>query len=272
MIHDINPIFISFYFEEFSIFGIKVGIEKSFHIYWYGIMYLTAFILAWFLGNYYITRKNNINISRDNFSDLLFYSFLGVLIGGRLGYSIFYNFFDTLENPISIFFIWNGGMSFHGGFVGVLLGILYFCQKNNISFFIISDFLAKLTPIGLFTGRIGNFINGELWGKPTDLFLGVIFPKIDNIPRHPTQLYEAFLEGILLFFILNFLLSKKIKVSYISGYFLIYYSLFRFIVEFLRVPDLHIGYILFDWVKLGQILCIPMFIFGLYILKIRKSD
>jgi len=256
MIHDINPIFVSL---------------GGFHIYWYGIMYVIAFLLAWYVGNLYI-KNNIIEISRDNFSDLMFYSFLGVLFGGRIGYSIFYNFSYTIENPITIFYLWNGGMSFHGGFIGVIISIIYFCKKNKIPFFEISDFIVRLVPIGLFTGRIGNFINGELWGKPTDLIWGVIFPKIDNLSRHPTQIYEAILEGIVLFMILNFMLSRNIKTSIATSYFLIFYSLFRFIIEFFRIPDAHIGYVMFSWVTMGQILCIPMFLLGLYILKIRKGN
>ena len=255
MIHDINPIFISL---------------GSFHIYWYGIMYLLAFSLAWCVGTFYI-KKNIVKISKDNFSDLMFYSFLGVLAGGRIGYSIFYNFYYTLDNPMSIFYLWNGGMSFHGGFIGVMVGIIYFCKKNQIPFFEISDFIVKLVPIGLFTGRIGNFINGELWGKSTDLVWGVIFPKIDNLTRHPTQIYEAFLEGIVLFVILYFSIPKNTRTSRVTAYFLIFYSLFRFIVEFFREPDAHIGYLIFSWVTMGQILCAPMFLLGIYILKYGRG-
>lgn len=256
MIHDINPIFISL---------------GDFHIYWYGIMYLIAFLSAWYVGNLYI-KKNIVGINRDDFSDLMFYCFLGILIGGRVGYTIFYNFSYTLENPITIFYLWNGGMSFHGGFIGVILAIVYFCKKNKISFFEISDFIVRLVPIGLFTGRVGNFINGELWGKPTDIIWGVIFPKIDNLPRHPTQIYEAILEGIVLFIILNFVFTEKLKASVMTSYFLILYSLFRFTVEFFRVPDAHIGYLALNWVTMGQILCIPMFLLGLYFLKIGKGN
>lgn len=256
MIHNIDPIFIS------------IG---EFHIYWYGIMYLLAFLAAWLLGNYFI-KKRIVKISEDNFSDLLFYNFIGVLVGGRVGYSIFYNFSYTFENPISILYLWNGGMSFHGGFIGVIFSIFYFCKKNKVSFFEISDFLVRLVPIGLFTGRIGNFINGELWGKPTDLIWAVIFPKIDNLPRHPTQIYEAFFEGFVLFIILNFMVSKDIKPSVLTSYFLILYSLFRFLIEFFRVPDSHIGYLAFSWVTMGQLLCFPMFILGLFILKYRKGN
>jgi phosphatidylglycerol:prolipoprotein diacylglycerol transferase len=233
-------------------------------------MYLLAFSLAWCVGIFYI-KKNIVKISKDNFSDLMFYSFLGVLAGGRIGYSIFYNFNYTLDNPMSIFYLWNGGMSFHGGFIGVMVGIIYFCKKNQIPFFEISDFIVKLVPIGLFTGRIGNFINGELWGKPTDLVWGVIFPKIDNLTRHPTQIYEAFLEGIVLFVILNFSLPKNTRTSRVTAYFLIFYSLFRFIVEFFREPDAHIGYLVFSWVTMGQILCAPMFLLGIYILKYGRG-
>ena len=233
-------------------------------------MYLLAFSLAWCVGIFYI-KKNIVKISKDNFSDLMFYSFLGVLAGGRIGYSIFYNFYYTLDNPMSIFYLWNGGMSFHGGFIGVMVGIIYFCKKNQIPFFEISDFIVKLVPIGLFTGRIGNFINGELWGKPTDLVWGVIFPKIDNLTRHPTQIYEAFLEGIVLFVILNFSIPKNTRTSRVTAYFLIFYSLFRFIVEFFREPDAHIGYLIFSWVTMGQILCAPMFLLGIYILKYGRG-
>jgi phosphatidylglycerol:prolipoprotein diacylglycerol transferase len=228
------------------------------------------FCLLGCVGNFYI-KKNIVKISKDNFSDLMFYSFLGVLAGGRIGYSIFYNFYYTLDNPITIFYLWNGGMSFHGGFIGVMVGIIYFCKKNQIPFFEISDFIVKLVPIGLFTGRIGNFINGELWGKPTDLVWGVIFPKIDNLTRHPTQIYEAFLEGIVLFVILNFSIPKNTRTSRVTAYFLIFYSLFRFIIEFFREPDAHIGYLIFSWVTMGQILCAPMFLLGIYILKYGRG-
>ena len=254
-IHDINPVFLSL---------------GDFHIYWYGIMYLIAFLIAFLLGNLYI-KNEVIKIHRNQFSDLLFYCFLGVFIGGRLGYSLFYNLSSTLDNPLTIFYLWNGGMSFHGGFFGVLVSIIYFSKKNKVSFFLISDFIVKLVPIGLFTGRIGNFINGELWGKPTDLAWGVVFPKIDILPRHPSQLYEAFFEGVILFLILNFVISKNTKVSHTTAYFLVLYSIFRFTIEFFRVPDNHIGYLMFSWVTMGQILCIPMFFLGLYILKIRNG-
>ena len=256
MIHDIDPIFLSL---------------GDFHIYWYGIMYLIAFLMALLLGNLYI-KNEVIKIDRHQFSDLLFYCFLGVFIGGRLGYSLFYNLSSTLDNPLTIFYLWNGGMSFHGGFFGVLVSIIYFSKKNKVSFFLISDFIVKLVPIGLFTGRIGNFINGELWGKPTDLAWGVVFPKIDILPRHPSQLYEAFFEGVILFLILNFVISKNTKVSHTTAYFLVLYSIFRFTIEFFREPDNHIGYLMFNWVTMGQTLCIPMFILGLYILKIRKGN
>ena len=254
MIHSIDPIFIS------------IG---KFHIYWYGIMYLIAFISAWYLGNIYI-KKDIICISKEQFSDLIFYCFLGVLFGGRFGYCLFYKLQTTFENPLSIFYIWEGGMSFHGGFLGVIISIIYFCKKYSINFFQISDFITALTPIGLFTGRIGNFINAELWGKPSEFFWSVIFPKVDNLPRHPTQLYEAFLEGLILFMILNILLIKKAKIITVTSFFLIFYSTFRFLVEFFRVPDAHIGYVAFSLVTMGQILCLPMFFLGIYFLMTKR--
>ena len=161
-------------------------------------------------------------------------------------------------------------MSFHGGFLGVIISIIYFCKKFSINFFQISDFITALTPIGLFTGRIGNFINAELWGKPSEFFWSVIFPKVDNLPRHPTQLYEAFLEGLILFMILNILLIKKAKIITVTSFFLIFYSTFRFLVEFFRVPDEHIGYVAFSWVTMGQILCLPMFFLGIYFLMTKR--
>ena len=148
----------------------------------------------------------------------------------------------------------------------------FFAKKQKKPFFEISDFIVRLIPIGLFTGRIGNFINGELWGKTSDVAWGIVFPKVDNAIRHPTQLYEAFLEGVLLFIILNFFILGKQKSKVITAYFLILYSLFRFVVEFYRVPDLHIGYLAFNWVTMGQVLCLPMFILGLYILRFKKGS
>ena len=256
MTHNIDPIFITL---------------GSFNIYWYGVMYLIAFLLAWYLGNIYI-KKNIVSISRDQFSDLIFYSFLGVFFGGRIGYCLFYNLAYSIENPISILFIWDGGMSFHGGFIGVLISTYYFCQKNSKNFFQISDLITALTPIGLFTGRVGNFINGELWGKPTEILWGVIFPRVDMSPRHPTQIYEAILEGLILFIILNILYIKKLSFSIVTAYFLIFYSFFRFFIEFFRVPDLHIGYVAFNWVTMGQLLCLPMFFLGIYFLQTNKGN
>jgi phosphatidylglycerol:prolipoprotein diacylglycerol transferase len=173
-------------------------------------------------------------------------------------------------NIINIFSIWEGGMSFHGGLLGAALGTLYFAKANDLEFFDVSDLISLYAPIGLFFGRLGNFINAELYGMQTSGSWGVIFPSVDNNLRHPTMLYEAFLEGIILFIILMVVRQKKIKAGLITGYFLIFYAIFRFGVEFIRLPDAHIGYIYYDWVTMGHLLTIPMFILGT-ILIFRKS-
>ncbi|MBH32377.1 MAG: prolipoprotein diacylglyceryl transferase [Gammaproteobacteria bacterium] len=247
-IHELDPVIFSF---------------GSINLYWYGFMYMIGFAGVWVIGRRHIKRPW-INISEEHFLDFLFYSIIGVLLGGKIGYSLFYNLPNTVHNPISVFFFWEGGMSFHGGLIGVILGVIFFKIKSGISLVKLLDLSAPLAPIGLFTGRIGNFINGELWGKPTEMFYGVVFPKVDDTLRHPSQLYEALLEGIILFIILNIIASKERKKGLIAGIFLILYALFRFIVELFREPDSHIGYILFEWLTMGQILCIPMFLFGLY--------
>jgi phosphatidylglycerol:prolipoprotein diacylglycerol transferase len=168
--------------------------------------------------------------------------------------------------------IWNGGMSFHGGLIGVIIVAKLFSNKHNIDQFIFLDLVALSAPIGIFFGRIANFLNSELYGTPTEIPWSVKFVLVDNINRHPSQLYEAFFEGVILFLILNFVISKNTKVSHTTAYFLVLYSIFRFTIEFFRVPDNHIGYLMFNWVTMGQTLCIPMFILGLYILKIRKGN
>ena len=189
---------------------------------------------------------------------------LGIIIGGRLGSIIFYNLDYYLTQPIEIFYIHKGGMSFHGGLIGVIFATWLFSKKINASFFKLTDFIAPVIPIGLGCGRIGNFINGELWGSPSNLPWAMIFPdpSAGNIPRHPSQLYEAFFEGIVLFIILWWFTKTPRPVKAVSGLFLFCYGTIRFFVEFVRVPDQHIGYIVFDWLTMGQLLSIPMIIFG----------
>ena len=234
-------------------------------------MYLLGFFFIWLYSKVYLKKINSFK-SNDQFIDFLFYCILGVLIGGKLGYDFFYNSSQTLSNPLSILFFWNGGMSFHGGLIGVIIAIYYYARKIKVTFLTLSDIVCPLVPIGLFTGRIGNFINGELWGKPTDQSWGIIFPHVDNLYRHPTQLYEAILEGILLFLILNLLLRYKNYSGFISGIFLTFYAIFRSLIEFNRVPDSHIGYLFLDWVTMGQLLCLPMLILGLFLINYSKKQ
>ncbi len=211
--------------------------------------------------------------------DLLFYIALGVVLGGRLGYALFYDFNNLLQNPFSLLRIWEGGMSFHGGLIGVLVAMWLFARRHQKGFFQATDFLAPLIPIGLGAGRMGNFINGELWGAPTDLpwamrvpcdrFISLCVEKLqlpaDTImtpPLHPNQLYEALLEGVLLFVLLWLFSARPRPTMAVSGLFLIGYGLFRFAVEFVRMPDAHIGYIAFDWLTMGQLLTLPMLLAG----------
>lgn len=233
------------------------------HIHWYGLMYLFGFLFVWLLGLY---RVNKTDWTRQQLEDLLFYGAVGVIIGGRVGYAIFYDFQANLENPLNIFKIWQGGMSFHGGLLGVLAAFAWFGKKTGKSFFEISDFIAPMVPIGLMFGRIGNFINGELWGKVTDVPWAMVFPGAGPLPRHPSQLYEAALEGVLLFIILWWFSSKPRPKAAVSGLFLLGYGFFRFLVEFVRIPDAQYGYLAFDWLTMGQILCLPMIIFGLILM------
>lgn len=233
-------------------------------IHWYGIMYLVGFALAWLLGRWRINHSDS-TLSLKDLEDLIFYGVLGVVIGGRIGYVIFYKFNDYLQNPLAIFQVWQGGMSFHGGLLGVLTAIFLFSYKRGYKFFIVSDFIAPLIPLGLAAGRLGNFINGELWGRPTDMPWGMIFPYArDGISRHPSQLYEMATEGILLFLILWLFSSKPRATGQTSALFLICYGLFRFGVEFTREPDDFLG-LLTGGLSMGQILSMPMIIFGLII-------
>lgn len=240
-------------------------------VHWYGLMYLLAFFFAWFLGRYRI-KKGLFDISVQRFEDLLFYCILGVILGGRLGYVLFYKLSYYLSNPGQIFAIWDGGMSFHGGLIGVLLAMLWFGYKEKKTFFQISDFGAPLVPLGLAFGRIGNFINGELWGRPTESSWGMVFPHVDNLARHPSQLYQMALEGFLLFIILWIFSSKKRPVGQVSAVFLIGYGFFRFIAEYAREPDDYLGLLSMGF-SMGQWLSLPMILAGivLYFVSAKRS-
>lgn len=228
-------------------------------IHWYGLMYLLGFVFVWLLGRYRAARQD---WQHGQLEDLLFYGALGVILGGRLGYALFYDLAANLENPINLLKIWQGGMSFHGGLIGVLIAFWYFGRKTGKGFFEISDFIAPMVPIGLMLGRIGNFINGELWGRVSDVPWAMVFPGAGPLPRHPSQLYQAALEGLLLFVILWLYSAKPRPRAAVSGLFLLGYGVFRFIVEFVRIPDPQYGYLAFGWLTMGQILCLPMIIGG----------
>ena len=235
-------------------------------VYWYGVMYLLAFLSAYVLARYRI--KSEVLWNTKHVDDLIFYGALGVVLGGRLGYLMFYNWPVFISNPLTFFNFQNGGMSFHGGFLGVLLAMVIFNKKYQFTFFQTTDFIAPLIPLGLGFGRIGNYINGELWGRVTDSSWGILAPDQSGLweKRFPTQLYEAFLEGFVLFCILWLFSNKKPQVMATSSLFLIFYGIFRFIIEFVRAPDSHIGYLAFDWLTMGQLLSIPMIFIGIYLL------
>lgn len=236
-------------------------------IYWYGIMYLVGFGGGWWLG-----RRQAREVWRgwrpEQVDDLVFYIVLGVLLGGRLGYVLFYDFGSFVADPLSLFKVWQGGMSFHGGLIGVICAMVLFARRRDTTFFNVADFVAPLVPIGLGAGRIGNFINGRLWGKETDLPWGMVFPdtRAGGVPRHPSQLYEVLLEGLVLFIVLWLFSRRPRPTMAVSALFLLLYGVFRFSVEFVRVPDAQYGYLAFDWVTMGQVLSLPMILAGAFML------
>lgn len=233
-----------------------------FEVHWYGLMYLVAFAAGWWLG-IVRTRREGGSWRATEISDLVFYFALGAVLGGRIGYTLAYNFSGFLADPLVIIRIWQGGMSYHGGMVGVFVAMWLYGRHTQRTFFQVTDFLAPLVPIGLGAGRLGNFINGELWGRPTDLPWGMVFPWVDAMPRHPSMLYELFLEGFLFFTILWLFSSKPRPTMAVSGLYLLCYGVFRFSVEFVREPDAHIGYLALDWLTMGHLLTLPMIAFGI---------
>ena len=254
---------------KFDPVAIHIG---PFGIHWYGLMYLTGFLAFLWLGRWQIKHRPWLGWNLQMLDDVLFYGALGVILGGRLGYVLFYQLHYFLQHPLEIFALWQGGMSFHGGFLGVLLAVALYAKKYQLTWLSLMDFIAPIVPIGLGAGRLGNFINGELWGRASHMSVGMIFPRVDMTPRHPSQLYEFALEGVALFFILWAYSSKPRPVGAISALFLIGYGGFRFLAEFTREPDDYLG-LLSLGLSMGQWLSLPMIVIGvlMFVWAHRKS-
>lgn len=240
---------------------VKIG---PFALRWYGLMYIFGFATSYLLVAYQL-KKKALNISRAYIDDLYFYLILGLIVGARLGYILFYNIKFYLSNPLEIFILWHGGMSFHGGLIGAFIAGYYIIRKRRLSFFTIADLIIPTCPLGLAFGRLGNFINGELYGKPSNLPWAMVFPEGGSLPRHPSQLYEALLEGIILFLILWFYKDKKKREGDGFALFLILYGVFRIFCEFFRMPDQQIGYI-FGVLTMGQLLSVVMIFIGIFLM------
>ena len=250
-------------FSEINPVAFELGPLK---VHWYGLSYITGIGLGWIYLRKYVARYLG-GWPRNSIDDLVFYCSLGAVLGGRVGYVLFYDFPHFLLDPISIFEVWKGGMSFHGGLIGVTMAILYLSLRSGRPVLAISDFVVPAIPIGLGFGRLANFVNQELWGVPSNLPWAVIFasPDAGFVPRHPSQIYEAFAEGLLLFVILAILVRLVPAKGKITAVFLVSYGMLRFLVEFVRVPDAHLGYISGGWVTMGQVLSLPMVLAGLAI-------
>ena len=270
---DIDPVLI-----RFPTFTLPLIGAVSLKVHWYGIMYAVGFLGGWWLG-VRRTRRPGIGWQQQEVGDLLFYCIIGVVLGGRLGYVLFYNAAYYFSHPAQIIAVWDGGMSFHGGLLGIIVAMWFYGRKTERGFLVVTDFLAPLCPLGLGAGRIGNFINQELWGKATNMPWGMVFerahqqavkhgvgPDPGTVPRHPSQLYEFMLEGVLLFIIIWWFANRPRPAGAVSGLFLLVYGISRFVVEFFRQPDAHIGYLAFDWLTLGQLLSVPMVAIGAWLL------
>lgn len=249
---DINPV------------AIKIG---PLAIRWYGISYLLAFIGCYWLA---VVRGRGTQWTPQKLADVLFYIAVGIILGGRIGYILFYYPADIITNPLTLLAFWEPGRSFHGGMLGVLLALLVYVKFNPKKFFTLTDFVAPVIPIGLGFGRLGNFLNGELYGRITDLPWGMVFPFVGPEPRHPSQIYELLLEGLFLCLFLLWYARKPRKLGAVSGMFLLCYGIIRCAVEFVREPDISHGFVFFDWLTMGQLLSIPMIILGLYMI-FRKT-
>jgi len=244
---------------------------------WYSLAYIIGFLFSWIyikklsLNKSLYDRKSNFNLKLVD--DLVFYSVIGLIVGARLGYIVFYNLEFYLQNPLNVLYVWEGGLSFHGGLIGIIIAALYTSGIYKTKFLELTDLICVSAPVGIFLGRISNFINGELYGRPSSTLFGMIFPTADNQYRHPSQLYEAFLEGLILFIVLNisiFFFKTLSRPGYISGLFLLFYGLFRFLVEFSREPDIQVGFI-YTFLTMGMILSVPMIIAGIIIMIISSK-
>jgi phosphatidylglycerol:prolipoprotein diacylglycerol transferase len=264
IIHNFDPVLI-----DLGIFQIR----------WYSIAYILGILIGWMYANKIIklTSNNKYNfkqVTTTQFDDLIVYLVIGIILGGRLGYVIFYNLEYYTQNLLEIFKLWQGGMSFHGGLIGIIISTILFSKKSNINFFKFADIISCVAPIGILLGRMANFINGELYGKITTLPWGIIFPYAGNLPRHPSQIYEAILEGIFLFLIINYLALKKellFKTGFVSAYFLIFYSILRIFSEIFREPDIHLG-LIFNYFSMGTLLSLLTIIIGLFIVLFLKKN
>ena len=241
----------------------------SFEIRWYSLAYILGIIIGWILCKKIFIKDLDIN---QRFDDFISYLIIGIIIGGRLGYVLFYNFNYYINNIVDIFKIWQGGMSFHGGLLGIIVASILFAKKNNQDTFIYTDLVSLVAPVGIFFGRFANFINSELYGKVTEVPWAVTFVQVDNLSRHPSQLYEAILEGIILFILLLYFRNKNFleKPGLISGLFLIFYSVFRFCIEFFRVPDEQIGYLIFN-LSMGQIISLVFIMIGTIVFYLKNE-
>ena len=242
----------------------------SFEIRWYSLAYILGIIIGWILCKKIFIKNLDIN---QKFDDYITYLIIGIVIGGRLGYVLFYNFNYYINNIFDIFKIWQGGMSFHGGLLGIIIASILFAKKNNQDLFVYTDLVSLVAPIGIFFGRLANFINSELYGKVTEVPWAVTFVQVDNLSRHPSQLYEAIFEGIILFILLLYFRSKNFlaKPGLISGLFLIFYSVFRFCIEFFRVPDEQIGYLIFN-LSMGQIISLVFIMIGTIVFYLKNEN
>ncbi|MDD5582041.1 MAG: prolipoprotein diacylglyceryl transferase [Candidatus Marinimicrobia bacterium] len=254
-VHDLKP------------YLFKIG---NFEVRYYGLMYVIGFIF-FYLWMKRVIRRGELKMTEKQLDSLFTGGILSVLIGGRLGYVLFYNLSWYIKHPLEIFMTWHGGMSFHGGAIAVILFVIWFSRKQGIDFWELIGECATIVPLGLFLGRLGNFINGELWGRPTNVPWAVIFPAAGNVPRHPSQLYEALMEGLFLFLFLLWLRKKGASgyVKFAAG--LIFYGVGRFIVEFFREPDEQLGFIFFNWLTMGQLLCLVMIVGGITVLLVKKN-